>query len=194
MNKNISVALFITLIVIAMLSITITRVKTTNLAQNLYSVKNTVQYENPITKEIEDLKLKKEDKEYNSKKILGDSMSRAIIGQYSLLDCSSDKKTLTIKVLASDTIKDYKIYLKNIKDDNYKEVKFKLIKKDKKNNTKDIKFDVNSEEAYIKIKVNVSQMGRDVIFFAQINAEDAKEGADEFNTQKIKNISSTTVQ
>lgn len=156
-----------------------------DLESKVYSVKNTAQYENPITKELEDLKIKEGQPKYKSKKAIGDGMSRSILGKYSLLDNTSKTKTLTIKIGLADVCKDYKILVKNVKDDKYKEVKFKVVKEDKKKKTKDIKFEVPTNEAYIKISAYVDPMGRDITFFAQMSSKDAKEGAKEFNSQKM---------
>ncbi|MGP1568780.1 MAG: heme-binding Shp domain-containing protein [Peptoanaerobacter stomatis] len=156
-----------------------------DLESKVYSVKNTAQYENPITKELEDLKIKEGQPKYKSKKAIGDGMSRSILGKYSLLDNTGKTKTLTIKIGLADVCKDYKISVKNVKDDKYKEVKFKVVKEDKKKKTKDIKFEVPTNEAYIKISAYVDPMGRDITFFAQMSSKDAKEGAKEFNSQKM---------
>ena len=156
-----------------------------DLESKVYSVKNTAQYENPITKELEDLKIKEGQPKYKSKKAIGDGMSRSILGKYSLLDNTGKTKTLTIKIGLADVCKDYKISVKNVKDDKYKEVKFKVVKEDKKKKTKDIKFEVPTNEAYIKISAYVEPMGRDITFFAQMSSKDAKEGAKEFNSQKM---------
>jgi cell wall anchor domain protein len=156
-----------------------------DLESKVYSVKNTAQYENPITKELEDLKIKEGQPKYKSKKAIGDGMSRSILGKYSLLDNTGKTKTLTIKIGLADVCKDYKISVKNLKDDKYKEVKFKVVKEDKKKKTKDIKFEVPTNEAYIKISAYVDPMGRDITFFAQMSSKDAKEGAKEFNSQKM---------
>lgn len=156
-----------------------------DLESKVYSVKNTAQYENPITKELEDLKIKEGQPKYKSKKAIGDGMSRSILGKYSLLDNTGKTKTLTIKIGLADVCKDYKISVKNVKDDKYKEVKFKVVKEDKKKKTKDIKFEVSTNEAYIKISAYVDPMGRDITFFAQMSSKDAKEGAKEFNSQKM---------
>ncbi|EHL10663.1 hypothetical protein HMPREF9629_00878 [Peptoanaerobacter stomatis] len=136
-----------------------------DLESKVYSVKNTAQYENPITKELEDLKIKEGQPKYKSKKAIGDGMSRSILGKYSLLDNTGKTKTLTIKIGLADVCKDYKISVKNVKDDKYKEVKFKVVKEDKKKKTKDIKFEVPTNEAYIKISAYVDPMGRDITFF-----------------------------
>ena len=156
-----------------------------DLESKVYSVKNTAQYENPITKELEDLKIKEGQPKYKSKKAIGDGMSRSILGKYSLLDNTGKTKTLTIKIGLADVCKDYKISVKNVKDDKYKEVKFKVVKEDKKKKTKDIKFEVPTNEAYIKISAYVDPMGRDITFFAQMSSKDAKEGAKEFNSQEM---------
>ena len=156
-----------------------------DLESKVYSVKNTAQYENPITKELEDLKIKEGQPKYKSKKAIGDGMSRSILGKYSLLDNTGKTKTLTIKIGLADVCKDYKISVKNVKDDKYKEVKFKVVKEDKQKKTKDIKFEVPTNEAYIKISAYVDPMGRDITFFAQMSSKDAKEGAKEFNSQKM---------
>ncbi|EHL15199.1 hypothetical protein HMPREF9628_00850 [Peptoanaerobacter stomatis] len=156
-----------------------------DLESKVYSVKNTAQYENPITKELEDLKIKEGQPKYKSKKAIGDGMSRSILGKYSLFDNTGKTKTLTIKIGLADVCKDYKISVKNVKDDKYKEVKFKVVKEDKKKKTKDIKFEVPTNEAYIKISAYVDPMGRDITFFAQMSSKDAKEGAKEFNSQKM---------
>ena len=156
-----------------------------DLGNKVYSIKNTAQYENPITKELEDLKIKGGQPKYKSKKAIGDGMSRSILGKYALLDNTGKTKSLTIKIGLTDVSKDYKISVKNVKDDKYKEVKFKVVKEDKKKKTKDIKFEVPTNEAYIKISAYVEPMGRDITFFAQMSSKDAKEGAKEFNSQKM---------
>ncbi|EJU19969.1 cell surface heme-binding protein Shp [Peptoanaerobacter stomatis] len=156
-----------------------------DLGNKVYSIKNTAQYENPITKELEDLKIKEGQPKYKSKKAIGDGMSRSILGKYALLDNTGKTKSLTIKIGLTDVSKDYKISVKNVKDDKYKEVKFKVVKEDKKKKTKDIKFEVPTNEAYIKISAYVEPMGRDITFFAQMSSKDAKEGAKEFNSQKM---------
>lgn len=63
-------------------------------------------------------------------------MSRSILGKYSLLDNTGKTKTLTIKIGLADVCKDYKISVKNVKDDKYKEVKFKVVKEDKRKRQK----------------------------------------------------------
>lgn len=156
-----------------------------DLESKVYSIKNTAQYENPITKELEDLKIKEGQPKYKSKKAIGDGMSRSILGKYALLNNTGKTKSLTVKIGLTDVCKDYKISVKNVKNDKYKEVKFKVVKEDKKKKTKDIKFEVPKNEAYIKISAYVEPMGRDITFFAQMSSKDAKEGAKEFNSQKM---------
>lgn len=131
------------------------------------------------------MKIKEGQPKYKSKKAIGDGMSRSILGKYALLDNTGKTKSLTIKIGLTDVSKDYKISVKNVKDDKYKEVKFKVVKEDKKKKTKDIKFEVPTNEAYIKISAYVEPMGRDITFFAQMSSKDAKEGAKEFNSQKM---------
>ena len=159
--------------------------KAKDLGKKTYSIKNTVQYENPITKEIEDLKLKEKDKQYKSKKAIGDGMSRSILGKYALLDNTGKTKMLTVKMGMTDSTKDYKIYVKNTKDNKYKEVKFTVAKEDKKKKTKDLKFEVPVNDPYIKISTYVNPMGRSITFFAQMTSEDAKEGSKDFDDQKM---------
>lgn len=159
--------------------------KAKDLGKKTYSIKNTVQYENPITKEIEDLKLKEKDKQYKSKKAIGDGMSRSILGKYALLDNTGKTKMLTVKMGMTDSTKDYKIYVKNTKDNKYKEVKFTVAKEDKKKKTKDLKFEVPVNDPYIKISTYVNPMGRSITFFAQMTSNDANEGSKEFDNQKM---------
>lgn len=159
--------------------------KAKDLGKKTYSIKNTVQYENPITKEIEDLKLKEKDKQYKSKKAIGDGMSRSILGKYALLDNTGKTKMLTVKMGMTDSTKDYKIYVKNTKDNKYKEVKFTVAKEDKKKKTKDLKFEVPVNDPYIKISTYVNPMGRSITFFAQMTSKDAKEGSKDFDDQKM---------
>ncbi|EHL17886.1 hypothetical protein HMPREF9630_01411 [Peptoanaerobacter stomatis] len=166
-------------------TIFVSNINAQDLGNKVYSIKNTAQYENPITKELEDLKIKEGQPKYKSKKAIGDGMSRSILGKYALLDNTGKTKSLTIKIGLTDVSKDYKISVKNVKDDKYKEVKFKVVKEDKKKKTKDIKFEVPTNEAYIKISAYVEPMGRDITFFAQMSSKDAKEGAKEFNSQKM---------
>ena len=166
-------------------TIFVSNINAQDLGNKVYSIKNTAQYENPITKELEDLKIKEGQPKYKSKKAIGDGMSRSILGKYSLLDNTGKTKSLTVKIGLTDVSKDYKISVKNVKDDKYKEVKFKVVKEDKKKKTKDIKFEVPTNEAYIKISAYVDPMGRDITFFAQMSSKDAKEGAKEFNSQKM---------
>ena len=156
--------------------------KAKDLGKKTYSIKNTVQYENPITKEIEDLKLKEKDKQYKSKKAIGDGMSRSILGKYALLDNTGKTKMLTVKMGMTDSTKDYKIYVKNTKDNKYKEVKFTVAKEDKKKKTKDLKFEVPVNDPYIKISAYVDPMGRSITFFAQMTS---KEGSKDFDDQKM---------
>lgn len=166
-------------------TIFVSNINAQDLGNKVYSIKNTAQYENPITKELEDLKIKEGQPKYKSKKAIGDGMSRSILGKYALLDNTGKTKSLTVKIGLTDVSKDYKISVKNVKDDKYKEVKFKVVKEDKKKKTKDIKFEVPTNEAYIKISAYVEPMGRDITFFAQMSSKDAKEGAKEFNSQKM---------
>ncbi|MBF1051782.1 MAG: cell wall anchor protein, partial [Peptostreptococcaceae bacterium] len=56
------------------------------LAKKVYTITSTAQYENPYTKELEDLKLKPKDLQYKSKKAIGDGMVGAVIGSKALLD------------------------------------------------------------------------------------------------------------
>ena len=165
--------------------------KAKDLGKKTYSIKNTVQYENPITKEIEDLKLKEKDKQYKSKKAIGDGMSRSILGKYALLDNTGKTKMLTVKMGMTDSTKDYKIYVKNTKDNKYKEVKFTVAKEDKKKKTKDLKFEVPVNDPYIKISTYVNPMGRSITFFVQMTSKDAKEGSKDFDDQ---NMTSKTVK
>ena len=168
--------------------------KAKDLGKKTYSIKNSVQYENPITKEIEDLKLKPKDKQYKSKKAIGDGMSRSIVGKYALLDNTGKKKMLTIKIGMTDSTKDYKVFVKNAKDDKYKEVKFTVAKEDKKKKTKDLKFEVPVNDAYVKISTYVNPMGRNITFFGQMTSKDAKEGSKEFDGQKMTTKSAKSVE
>ena len=168
--------------------------KTKDLGKKTYSITNTVQYENPITKEIEDLKLKSKDKQYKSKKAIGDGMSRSILGKYALLDNTGKTKMLTVKMGMTDATKDYKVFVKNAKDDKYKEVKFTVAKEDKKKKTKDLKFEVSVNDAYIKISAYVNPMGRNITFFAQMTSKDAKEGSKDFDGQKMTTKSVKSVE
>ncbi|EFM38370.1 hypothetical protein HMPREF0379_1923 [[Eubacterium] yurii subsp. margaretiae ATCC 43715] len=168
--------------------------KAKDLGKKTYSIKNSVQYENPITKEIEDLKLKPKDKQYKSKKAIGDGMSRSIVGKYALLDNTGKKKMLTIKIGMTDSTKDYKVFVKNTKDDKYKEVKFTVAKEDKKKKTKDLKFEVPVNDAYVKISTYVNPMGRNITFFGQMTSKDAKEGSKDFDGQKMTTKSAKSVE
>ena len=186
--KKLLSAVFATALIFTSLTIGADAKVTANakdLGKKTYSIKNTVQYENPITKEIEDLKLKEKDKQYKSKKSIGDGMSRSILGKYALLDNTGKTKMLTVKMGMTDSTKDYKIYVKNTKDNKYKEVKFTVAKEDKKKKTKDLKFEVPVNDPYIKISTYVNPMGRSITFFAQMTSKDAKEGSKDFDDQKM---------
>jgi cell wall anchor domain protein len=161
------------------------------LDKKVYTITSTAQYENPYTKELEDLKLKPKDLQYKSKKAIGDGMVGAVIGSKALLDNTGKKKYVVIKTGMSDATKDYKIAVKNLKDNNYKDVKFTVVKEDKKNKTKDLKFEVQSDNPSIKLSTHITPMGRSVTFFAQMSDKNAKEGKKEFDSQKVGKKMST---
>ena len=137
------------------------------------------------------LKLKPKDLQYKSKKAIGDGMVGAVIGSKALLDNTGKKKYVVIKTGMSDATKDYKIAVKNLKDNNYKDVKFTVVKEDKKNKTKDLKFEVQSDNPSIKLSTHITPMGRSVTFFAQMSDKNAKEGKKEFDSQKVGKKMST---
>lgn len=161
------------------------------LAKKVYTITSTAQYENPHTKELEDLKLKPKDLQYKSKKAIGDGMIGAVIGKKALLDNTGKKKYVVIKTGMSNATKDYKIAVKNTKDNNYKEVKYTVVKEDKKNKTRDLKFEVQSDNPSIKVSVNIAPMGRSVTFFAQMSDKNVKEERSGFDTQKVGTKMST---
>ena len=118
-------------------------------------------------------------------------MVGAVIGSKALLDNTGKKKYVVIKTGMSDATKDYKIAVKNLKDNNYKDVKFTVVKEDKKNKTKDLKFEVQSDNPSIKLSAHITPMGRSVTFFAQMSDKNAKEGKKEFDSQKVGKKMST---
>ncbi len=149
---------------------------------NTYVVKNAIQYENPVTKVIEDKKLKPTDKGYQEVKKQGLSSINTILGTYSLVSENDGKRYITIRIGNTDINKDYKLSIKSPKDKTFKNVKYIIVKTDKVNKTVDLKMMIPSLDTTLRVSANVN--GKNMVFFTKFT-KDSKLNVKSFSSQKI---------
>lgn len=121
------------------------------------SVGTLTSYYNPETGDIDDGGTKNAE--------IGEGMVRGCVGDYALLEEKNGEKFLTMKLKLYSNIEDIRFEYKTSKKNEYKALKYTLIDIDKKNNTANLRLKLENQFTWIRTKMYVIPMGRDVLYY-----------------------------
>lgn len=96
---------------------------------------------------------------------LGEGMCRSVLHKTALVEQSNGITSVTIRMLLYSNISDIRIAVQESPKGNYNDVKYSVLKESSSNDSADIKFVIPDAESYVRIKMYVVPMGRDVCFY-----------------------------
>lgn len=125
-----------------------------------YGVSVETNYWNPDTNEIDD--------GGTANAALGDGMSRSCTGTTALVEKDGDKYYVTIRLLLQSSTNDAKFWQRT-GFNTYSAIKYEIIAENAVADSVDYRFEVANPFTPIKVSMYVVPMGRDVIWFLELN-------------------------
>lgn len=173
MKKNFFLAL--SLLVFCFIS-----VHAVELPHGAYGVAANTSYSNPDTKVIDD---------NGSDNALGDAMSRSCTATSALIEKDGDKYYVTIRLLLQSSTNDANFY-ERIDYNTYSSVNYEIIAENAVADSIDYRFEMKNPFAPLKVSMYVVPMGRDVVWFVQLDESSITSNTGDF----IVNIISSEVE
>lgn len=121
---------------------------------------------------------------------IGEGMCRSAVYEKALIEQQEGKTWITLRMLLYNHISDIRIYTQNSPKGDYTEAKYSVMAENAANGSGDMRFQVPSAECYVKTKMYVAPMGRDVCFYWKVDGSTAQRGNSDF-VQTVKTDNST---
>ncbi len=148
--------------------------------ENVYTADTLTYYLNPDTGKTED--------GGTSNAEIGEGMCRSAVYEKALVEEQDGKTWITVRMLLYSHISNIRIYTQNAPKGDYTEAKYSVLAENSTNDSGDMRFEAPSADCYIKVKMYVGPMGRDVCFFWKVDTSTAQSGNGDF----IKSIKANT--
>ena len=100
---------------------------------------------------------------------IGEGMCRSAVFKKALLEVSSEKKYITMRMQLYSNLTNIRIATQDGAKGKYTSVKYNIVKESSSTDSADLKFEIPAEGNYIQIKMYVAPMGRDVCFYWNID-------------------------
>ncbi|MDD3394750.1 MAG: heme-binding Shp domain-containing protein, partial [Anaerotignum sp.] len=119
---------------------------------------------------------------------IGEGMCRSAVYEKALVEQQDTRTWITLRLLLYCHVSDIRIYTQASPKGEYTEVKYSVMAENSENNSGDMRFEVPSADGYIKTKMYVAPMGRDVCFYWKVDNSTAQSG----NADFVKSINEGT--
>lgn len=113
---------------------------------------------------------------------IGEGMCRSAVYEKALLEQQDGKTWITLRMLLYSHISNIRIYTQNSPKGEYTEVKYSVMAENSTNDSGDMRFEAPSADCYVKTKMYVAPMGRDVCFYWKVDAATVQSGNADFIT------------
>ena len=169
--KKLSFKKFI-LVVLAVMACCFTQVNAFALSDGAYTADTLTYYLNPDTGKTDD--------GGTGNAEIGEGMCRSVVYPQALVELQDGKTWITVRILLYSNLSNARVYTQDSPQGSYTEVNYAVMAENSANDSGDFRFEVPSAECYIKTKMYVAPMGRDVCFYWKVDTSTAKIGTADF--------------
>lgn len=111
---------------------------------------------------------------------IGEGMCRSVVYPKALIEQKNGKTWITVRILLYSNLSNARVYTQDLPKGNYTEVKHTVMSENSPNDSGDFRFEVPSADCYVKTKMYVEPMGRDVCFYWKVDTSTAQSGNADF--------------
>lgn len=104
---------------------------------------------------------------------LGEGMCRSSIYEKAVVEQTDSGAVITMRMLLYSNLSDIRLAVRENPKDEYTDIKYSIVKESSSADSADIKFTMPSAESYIRVKMYVAPMGRDVCFYVKLDTSTA---------------------
>ncbi|MGE4214222.1 MAG: heme-binding Shp domain-containing protein [Anaerotignaceae bacterium] len=167
-------------VIMAVMACCFTQVNAFALSDGVYTANTLTYYLNPDTGKTDD--------GGTGNAEIGEGMCRSAVYEKALVEQQNGKTWITLRILLYSNLSNARIYTQDSPKGGYTEVKYSLMTENSANDSGDFRFAAPSADCYIKTKMYVAPMGRDVCFYWKLDTATAQSG----NADFIKTIKTGT--
>lgn len=117
---------------------------------------------------------------------IGEGMCRSAVFEKALLEVSSGKTYITMRMQLYSNLTNIRIATQNEPKGKYTSVKYSIVKESSSTDSADLRFEIPSEGSYVQVKMYVSPMGRDVCFYWNADTNTIASGDNGFSSVSKK--------
>lgn len=162
-------------IIISMLCINVSA-----LSNGTYEVKTVTSYLNPDTGVTDD---------GGSGNIeLGEGMCRSAVYESAVVEQKDDGVVITMRMLLYSNLSNIRFAVQQTPGGEYKDIQYSIIKESASSNSADIQFEAPSADSYVRVKMYVGPMGRDVCFYWNCDTSTAVSSGGELEEIDVTSI------
>ncbi|KAF5067785.1 S-layer homology domain protein [anaerobic digester metagenome] len=111
---------------------------------------------------------------------IGEGMCRSAVYDKALIEQQDGKIWINLRMLLYSHISNIRIYTQKAPKGAYTEVKYSIMAENSTNDSGDMRFEVPAVDCYVKTKMYVAPMGRDVCFYWKVDEATAQSGNADF--------------
>ncbi|MGM9937886.1 MAG: heme-binding Shp domain-containing protein [Candidatus Ornithomonoglobus sp.] len=106
---------------------------------------------------------------------LGEGMCRSAVYEKAIVEKSAGDVTVTMRMLLYSNLSDIHFAVQEAPGGGYRDIQYSVIKESAASNSADLRFSISDEDSYIRVKMYVGPMGRDVTFYWNCDTSSAVE-------------------
>lgn len=159
-------------VVMAVMACCFTQVNVFALSDGAYTADTLTYYLNPDTGKTDD--------GGTGNAEIGEGMCRSAVYEKALIEQQNGKTWITLRILLYSNLSNIRIYTQDSPKGDYTEVKHAVMAENSANDSGDFRFEAPSADCYMKTKIYVAPMGRDVCFYWKVDTSTAQSGNADF--------------
>ncbi len=121
---------------------------------------------------------------------LGEGMCRSAVYEKAVVDQTDKGVEITVRMLLYSNLSNIRFSVQESPKGSYKDIQYSVIKESASDDSADIKFTAPDAGSFVKVKMYVAPMGRDVCFYWNCDTKTAVKSENEFLKEE-KNIKGT---
>lgn len=159
-------------VVMTVMACCFTQVNAFALSDGVYTADTLTYYLNPDTGKTDD--------GGTGNAEIGEGMCRSAVYEKALIEQQNGKTWITLRILLYSNLSNIRIYIQDSPKGGYTEVKHAVMAENSVNDSGDFRFEAPTADCYVKTKIYVAPMGRDVCFFWKVDTSTAQSGNADF--------------